>query len=77
MKFVMNGCLIIGTLDGANIEMENEITEKWWPFAFGCSSEEIIQMKRDGTYHSKEIYEVNPKIKRADREGESESAIGA
>jgi len=65
MKFSMNGALTIGTRDGANIEMEEEITPKWWPFAFGCSSEEIAEMKKYKTYHPSEIYKTVPQIKRA------------
>ena len=65
MKMAINGALTIGTRDGANIEMEQEITSKWWPFAFGCSAEEIQDMKTKGTYSSKDVYEGNAKIKRA------------
>lgn len=65
MKMAINGALTIGTRDGANIEMEQEITSQWWPFAFGCTSDQITQMKAEGSYHSKDIYESNPRIKRA------------
>lgn len=65
MKLTINGALTIGTRDGANIEMEEQITPQWWPFAFGCSSDEITQMKNKGNYRSKDIYEANPRIKRA------------
>lgn len=65
MKLAINGALTIGTRDGANIEMEEEISSKWWPFAFGCTAEEITQMKEQNSYHSRDIYEKNPQIKRA------------
>lgn len=65
MKMSINGALTIGTRDGANIEMEQEITSKWWPFSFGCSSDEIQKMKAENSYSSREIYENNPQIKRA------------
>lgn len=65
MKLTINGALTIGTRDGANIEMEQEITPQWWPFAFGCTSEEIAELKTSGAYHSRDIYESNPRIKRA------------
>lgn len=65
MKMAINGALTIGTRDGANIEMEQEITPQWWPFAFGCTSDEIAQMKANGSYEPRSIYENNPKIKRA------------
>lgn len=65
MKFAMNGALTIGTHDGANIEMHEEVTDRWWPFSFGCSSEEINQLKTNQSYSPKEICDKNPKIKRA------------
>jgi len=65
MKMTLNGALTIGTRDGANIEMEQEISPQWWPFAFGCSAEQIVQMKKSGSYQSREIYESNPLIKMA------------
>jgi starch phosphorylase len=64
MKLAMNGALTIGTDDGANIEMRQEITDKWWPFAFGCSADEIAQMQANGSYQAKEML-GNPKIARA------------
>ncbi len=62
MKFAMNGALTIGTDDGANIEMKEAVTLKWWPFAFGCSAEEINQMKEKGSYNPREIYEKDQGI---------------
>ena len=61
----MNGALTIGTNDGANIEMREEVTDKWWPFAFGCSADEIKTMQGAQTYHPQNIYNENPKIKKA------------
>lgn len=65
MKLAINGALTIGTDDGANIEMREQISDQWWPFRFGCSANEISKMLADGTYHPREIYEKNPSIKRA------------
>jgi starch phosphorylase len=65
MKFAMNGALTIGTEDGANIEMRQAITDEWWPFRFGCSAEEIAEMKAKQSYKAWDIYQQNPKIKRA------------
>lgn len=65
MKMAMNGALTIGTRDGANIEMEEEITPQWWPFAFGCTVEEISDMKMHDSYHSRDIYTSNLRIQRA------------
>jgi len=65
MKFAMNGALTIGTHDGANIEMHEEVTDQWWPFSFGCTTEQINAMKHNHSYSPREIYEKNPKIKKA------------
>ena len=65
MKFAMNGALTIGTDDGANIEMREAITDQWWPFKFGCSADEIEKMKAENSYHPRQIYDQNPKIRRA------------
>lgn len=65
MKLTMNGALTIGTNDGANIEMREEVGDKWWPFAFGCSSDEINLLKSSNAYNPRDIYQSNPQIKRA------------
>lgn len=63
MKLAMNGALTIGTEDGANIEMKEEITPEWWPFSFGCSAEEIAKMQTEQSYNSWEVCLNNPSIK--------------
>lgn len=65
MKLAINGALTLGTNDGANIEMRQAVTDKWWPFAFGASAEAIQQMKDQRSYHPKEIYNSNLKLQRA------------
>ena len=65
MKLSINGALTIGTDDGANIEMRQEIKDEWWPFLFGCSSEEISHMERTQSYVSWTSYGENLKISRA------------
>lgn len=65
MKLTINGALTIGTHDGANIEMEKEVGKEWWPFSFGCKTSQIEEMRREGSYSAREVYENNPKIKRA------------
>ncbi|MDR3624294.1 MAG: glycogen/starch/alpha-glucan phosphorylase [Chlamydiales bacterium] len=65
MKLSINGALTIGTNDGANIEMREEIKDQWWPFAFGASSEEIALMQAVRSYNPWEVCAANPKIKKA------------
>ena len=65
MKFSMNGALTIGTEDGANIEMRSEVTDAWWPFRFGATTDELAQLKDMGSYRAWDTYAYNPSIKRA------------
>ena len=63
MKLAMNGALTIGTDDGANIEMRQEVTDEWWPFCFGASAKEIRELR--GHYNPNAILNTNPKIQKA------------
>lgn len=63
MKFMMNGALTIGTLDGANIEILEEVGIENF-FLFGLNVDEVHAKKNDG-YISYEYYKSNPLLRKA------------
>lgn len=62
MKFAMNGALTIGTLDGANIEIREEVGAENF-LLFGHTVEEVRNLQKSG-YHPLEIYQRNSMVRR-------------
>jgi starch phosphorylase len=61
MKFMMNGAVTIGTLDGANVEMREEVGAENF-YLFGATVDEADRMRAEG-YRPWELYEANPVLK--------------
>ena len=61
MKFSMNGALTIGTLDGANVEIRQEVGPENF-FLFGLTAEQVLDLKAGG-YNPRQYYEMNPVLR--------------
>lgn len=63
MKMMLNGAVTLGTMDGANVEIVQEVGEEN-AFIFGLSSDEVIAYERNGSYNPMDVYNSNPNVKK-------------
>ncbi len=63
MKFMLNGALTLGTMDGANVEIVEEVGEEH-AFIFGLSSDEVIRYENFGGYDPMEVFNNNANIRK-------------
>ena len=62
MKFMLNGALTLGTMDGANVEIVEEVGEEN-AFIFGLSADEVINYERCGGYDPMQYFNNDPDIR--------------
>lgn len=63
MKFMFNGAITLGTMDGANVEIHQEVGDEH-SVIFGLSAEEVQRYYQEGGYSSWDIYNSDPDVRR-------------
>ena len=62
MKFMLNGALTLGTMDGANVEIVEEVGEEN-AFIFGMSADEVIDLESKGGYDPSQLFNTDQEIR--------------
>ena len=64
MKFMMNGAVTMGTMDGANVEIHEQVGDDNI-YIFGMRADTVSDLYREGTYDPMHIFETNAELRRA------------